>query len=141
MDVKEKLYQKLFPWQKGVIWGLMGGLLYGISPMFQTLGMGTEPLSSGAVLGLCAIPMIVGCLADFSSGIWVLIPNLKNGKGREYIRSVKTKPGRFILLASFFGGLIAMAGFTLGVTLQDRYILWLSVPHFQPSEQYYPGYF
>lgn len=116
MVVKEKLYQKnLSMAKKGLLWGLMGGLLYGISPMFQTLGMGTEPLSSGAVLGLCAIPMIVGCLQDFSSGIWVLIPNLKNGKGREYIRSVKTKPGRFILLASFFGGLIAMAGFTLGV--------------------------
>ena len=105
MDVKEKLYQKnLSIAKRGLLWGLMGGLLYGISPMFQTLGMGTEPLSSGAVLGLCAIPMIVGCLQDFSSGIWVLIPNLKNGKGKEYVRSVKTKPGRVILLGAAVRG-------------------------------------
>lgn len=116
MDVKEKLYQKnISVAKKGLLWGLLGGVLYGLGPMFQTLGMGTEQLSSGAVLGLCAIPMIVGCLQDFISGIWVLIPNLKNGKGKEYMRSLKTKPGRFIILASLFGGLIAMAGFTLGV--------------------------
>lgn len=101
MDVKEKLYQKnLSMAKKGLLWGLMGGLLYGISPMFQTLGMGTEPLSSGAVLGLCAIPMIVGCLQDFSSGIWVLIPNLKNGKRVHPVR--KNQTGTFYSAGVFF---------------------------------------
>lgn len=116
MNVSEKLYNKnLSIAKKGILWGLIGGVLYGLGPMFQTLGMGVEPLSSAQVLGLLTVPIVVGFLQDFMSGVWVLIPNIKNGKHKEYLRVIKTKPGKFIVLASFFGGLIAMIGFIAGV--------------------------
>lgn len=118
MELQQRLYNKKLSFaKKGILWGVIGGILYGFVPFFQTFAMEAEPLSSGAVLGLMAVPFVVGCLQDFISGIWVLIPNIKNGKHREYIRVIKSKPGKWIVIASMAGGLIASAGFMAGVYL------------------------
>lgn len=118
MNMQQKIEKKSLSYaKKGILWGIIGGILYGTGPLFQTLAMGSEPLKSGTVLGLLAVPFIVGCLQDSMSGVWVLIPNIKNGKQKEYLRVLKSKPGRLIIIASLAGGLIAMAGFMTGVYL------------------------
>ena len=118
MSIEAKVEQKNLSYaKKGIMWAVFGGVLCGFPPLFQTLGMRIEPLSSGTLLGILAVPFVMGCLQDLVAGFLVLIPNLKNGKGKEYVRALRTKPGRIILVASFFGGTMAIAGFMTGIYL------------------------
>lgn len=118
MEMKTKIYNKNIKYAKsGLVWAFLGALLYSITPMMQTLAAGVEPLVSGAAIALLTIPFILTFFQDFTSALWVLIPNLINGKGKEYGRVLRTKPGRSLVLSSFFGGPIAAAAFTAGVIL------------------------
>ncbi|WP_010262405.1 DMT family transporter [Treponema primitia] len=118
MDINETQEKKQLSYaRKGIIWGLIGGALYGFVSLFQTLGSSTEPLNSSIGLGLFVVPFVIGCLQDTMASIWMLLMNLKKGKGKEYFRVLRTKPGRLIIVASIFGGMLATASFATGVFL------------------------
>jgi uncharacterized membrane protein len=116
--VKEVVEQKNIKYAKaGILWAALAGILYGISPSFQTLALGVEPLSSVPAAYLLLIPLLMACLQDAVSGVIVYFKNVQAGKHKEYLRVLKTKPGKIIVLSSLFGGPFALGTFMLGVFL------------------------
>ena len=86
MNSSDRLSQKKLNYaKKGIFWGLLGGLLCGCLTIFEDTGLGMEPFTSAEALSLLAVPLCFGFLQDLSSWTCVLIPNLVQGKGREYL--------------------------------------------------------
>lgn len=118
VKVKEIVDQKIIKYAKaGIVWAALAGILYGFTPAFQTLSLESDALKSVSVASLLLIPLVMSCLQDTMSAVVVLIKNIQSGKNKEYFRVLKTKPGKFIILASFFGGPLALTAFMLGVYL------------------------
>ncbi|MPW25535.1 EamA family transporter [Alkalibaculum sp. M08DMB] len=109
MDVKKIVHQKNLRYaKKGLLWAFAAGMLYGVTPTLQTLSLALDPLKTASLVSLLLVPLIMACLQDTSSGIAVLMKNIQAGKSKEYIRILRSKPGKFVVLASFFGGPLAM---------------------------------
>ncbi|MCG8484273.1 MAG: EamA family transporter, partial [Clostridia bacterium] len=53
-------------------------------------------------------PLIMACLQDTAAGAAILVKNVQAGKGKEYLRILHSKPGKYVLVASIFGGPLAM---------------------------------
>lgn len=112
----ELLHKKKLSYAKrGVVWGLIGGLLCGFLTYFEEMGLGMEPFTSMEALGLFAVPVIFGFLQDLSSWVSVLVPNLVNGKGKEYIRTMRTKPALLLVASGIMGGPVAAFSYLAGV--------------------------
>jgi drug/metabolite transporter (DMT)-like permease len=48
-------------------------------------------------------------LHDGFAALWIFINNLINSKWRDYIRTLKTKPGKIIIVAAILGGPVGMS--------------------------------
>lgn len=107
--------KKLSYAKRGVVWGLLGGLLCGFLTYFEEMGLAMEPYVSMEALGLFVVPVIFGFFQDLSSWICVLIPNLFHGKGKEYIRTLGTKPAWLLVASGIMGGPVATFSSLAGV--------------------------
>ena len=101
----------------GIIWAAAAGLMYGVGPTFQTYALMREPFLTTAALSLMLVPMIMAATQDLTAAVMVLIKNIQAGKQKEYLRVIHTKPGRFVILASVFGGPVALGTYMAAVTL------------------------
>lgn len=112
--------------RRGIIIGAISGLLYGVYSAFLTLGMSkgiwadwygvnTAGLSAFVITYvLCAVGSAVN---DTISGVWSLIFAAAKGKFGDIGRSIKSKPGRMIMLAAVFGGPIANTAYVIGLQM------------------------
>ncbi len=103
--------------KKGVIIGAIAGMLWGLGGIIISVAFSKDPFLSFSNLSLYIVPLVGACLTDSISGISTLIMNIVGGKAKEYTRVVKTKPGKFIIIASIFGGPMAMSGYYIGLYL------------------------
>lgn len=114
--VTELIHHKNLRYVKwGVIWAVIAGAMYGIGPTFQTLALQNEPLLSSSTMSIMLVPLIMAALQDWSAAIMVFVKNFQAGKHKEYLRVLKTKPGRFVILASLFGGPLALGTYMAAV--------------------------
>ncbi|PKM60878.1 MAG: hypothetical protein CVU99_05955 [Firmicutes bacterium HGW-Firmicutes-4] len=117
-NVKARLHKKNLKYVKyGIAWAVTAGLTYGVGPTFQTFAIGVEPFASLSVMSLMLLPMMMAAMQDGMAAIVVFLKNAQEGKHREYFRVAKTKPGRFIMLAAFFGGPLALGCYMAAVAL------------------------
>lgn len=105
--------------KRGLGWGIVSGATWGLDGVLLTIAGYMAPfwLDDYSVA-----LVIVACLAsaamhDLFAGGWVAIYNALTGRWREYARSLKTKPGKIVLLAALFGGPIGMGGYLIGLNL------------------------
>lgn len=98
---------------KGIGWGLLAGLCWGLDGTLIGIILGMN-LFAGAV-SLFAAPLVGACLHDGFAALWLFIKNAINGKWREYLRTMLTKPARFVLIASVLGGPVGMSCNLLGI--------------------------
>ncbi|NLN97305.1 MAG: DMT family transporter [Eubacteriaceae bacterium] len=116
VSIKNSLFQKNLRYaKKGIIFGVISGMLWGLGGVVISLGFDKEPFISYANLGLYIVPLVIACLTDAFAAITTLFINIYNGKAKEYVRVIKTKPGKIICLASVFGGPLAMSGYYIGL--------------------------
>lgn len=116
--ITQFLYQKNLRYaKKGIAIGAIAGALWGLGGVLISIALGYEPFASYANVSLYIVPLVGCCLTDGFCGISTLIINIMNGKGKEYLRVIGTKPGKIIILASLFGGPVAMSGYYLGLYL------------------------
>ncbi|MCG8483171.1 MAG: DMT family transporter, partial [Clostridia bacterium] len=109
MNVKEIVHQKNLRYaKKGLWWAFAAGMIYGVTPTLQTLSLTFEPLLTASAGALLLVPLIMACLQDTAAGAAILVKNVQAGKGKEYLRILHSKPGKYVLAASFFGGPLAM---------------------------------
>lgn len=122
-DAKMKQLEKNFR-TTGISTGLISGLTYGIYTTLVMIAGYYEPLA--AAVGLLAAPFVTSGLNDLFAGIWLTIYNAKSGRLPEIGRSLKTFPGKMILLGALFGGPIANGAYLVGLALAGAYAIPIS---------------
>ncbi|MDR1111980.1 MAG: DMT family transporter [Deltaproteobacteria bacterium] len=113
--------------KKGILAGILSGVLWGASGTVLYLALNFEPftlpqfsgegLEFGPGLALLVAAALCGALMhDTFAAIWVGVHNIRAGKFKEYGRTLRTKPGKMVCLGAILGGPIGMSGYLLGIT-------------------------
>lgn len=103
--------------KKGISYGLISGITFGLYSTVVTVAMGKEPLlaASAGALGLFAVPFVASAINDSLAAIWLLLFNMIKGRAKEIGRSLCTFPGLMVILGALFGGPIANGAYLLGM--------------------------
>ena len=128
-QAQEKSYRK-----KGIFIALMSGFLYGGYTAFMTQGMATGVWvdfygGTGVAAGLSAFGLVytlsaVGAAVnDICSAVWTLIYAAIIGRLGDFGRSLKTKPGRILIVAAIIGGPIASTAYVVGLQMAGSIIV------------------
>lgn len=118
MDTQAALMKKNLRYaKKGISIGALAGMLWGLGGVIISIAFSKEPFNTYSALGIFIVPLVGCCITDFISGLLTFGINGFNGKTKEYLRVAKTRPGKFIMLASVFGGPLAMSGYYVGLYL------------------------
>ena len=108
----------------GIANGLISGLTYGIYSTLVMVASGFDPLVSAA--GFLAAPFVCSGLNDLFAGIWLLIYNAKQGRLKELLRTLKTKPGQMLVIGFLLGGPIANGAYLIGLAMAGAYAIPIS---------------
>ncbi|MDT2599575.1 DMT family transporter [Enterococcus hulanensis] len=104
--------------------GLFSGLTYGIYSTLVMVASGYDPLVSAA--GFLAAPFVASGLNDLFAGIWLLFYNAKQGRLKELMRTLKTKPGQMLVVGFLLGGPIANGAYLVGLAMAGAYAIPIS---------------
>lgn len=99
--------------KKGIGTGLYAGAAWGLDGVLMGLVLGMAPFTNN--LSLFAAPLVGACLHDGFAALWLMIYNAITGKWRDYVRTLKTRPGKMIILAAILGGPVGMSCNILGI--------------------------
>jgi len=99
--------------KRGIGRGLLAGATWGLDGVLMGMVLGLAPFTNN--MSIFAAPLVGACLHDGFAALWLFIYNAINGKWRDYARTLKTRPAKFILLAAILGGPIGMSGNLLGI--------------------------
>ncbi len=128
-QAQEKSFRK-----KGIFIALMSGFLYGGYTAFMTQGMATGVWvdfygGTGVAAGLSAFGLVytlsaVGAAVnDICSAVWTLIYAAIIGRLGDFGRSLKTKPGKILIIAAIIGGPIASTAYVVGLQMAGSIIV------------------
>ena len=128
-QAQEKSFRK-----KGIFIALMSGFLYGGYTAFMTQGMATGVWvdfygGTGVAAGISAFGLVytlsaVGAAVnDICSAVWTLIYAAIIGRLGDFGRSLKTKPGRILIVAAIIGGPIASTAYVVGLQMAGSIIV------------------
>jgi drug/metabolite transporter (DMT)-like permease len=111
--------------KKGILAGVLSGMLWGASGTVLGVAAGFEPFVSAyaaeldfnhTIAILVAAALCGALMHDFFAALWVAVHNIRAGKFKEYGRTLRTKPGKMVCLGAILGGPIGMSGYLLGIT-------------------------
>lgn len=108
----------------GISNGLVSGLTYGVYSTLVMVASGFDPLVSAA--GFLAAPFVCSGLNDLFAGIWLLIYNAKQGRLKELLRTLKTKPGKMLIIGFLLGGPVANGAYLIGLAMAGAYAIPIS---------------
>ena len=126
---QEKAYRK-----KGIFIALMSGFLYGGYTAFMTQGMATGIWGdyyggTGVAAGLSAFALVytlsaVGAAVnDICSAVWTIIYAAIIGRLGDFGRSLRTKPGKILIIAAIIGGPLASTAYVIGLQMAGSIIV------------------
>ncbi len=114
---------------RGVAFAIASGICYGLYTGFLTLGetqgvwgpwfagepwgAGNPPLSAFAVTFVLAA--LAAGLNDCFSGVWSIALCAKNGQLGDLVKTVKTRPGRIMIVCAIVGGPLATTAYVIGL--------------------------
>lgn len=99
----------------GLLWGVISGATWGLDGVILGMALAMAPFTGGT--SLYAAPLAGAAMHDGFAGFWLFLYNLFTGRWREYGRTLATKPGMIVCLASLFGGPVAMSGYMVGINM------------------------
>ena len=99
--------------RRGTLAGILSGGAFGLNSVLLGIALTMTPFIG--IGGAIVAPLVAAALNDGLAGIWLLIYNLKQGRGKEILRSFNTKPGKIICLAAIMGGPIANAAYLIAI--------------------------
>lgn len=116
---------------KGIFIALMSGFLYGGYTAFMTQGMATGvwadwygPASTLSAFALVYTLSSAGAAVnDICSAIWSIIYAAIIGRLGDFGRSLKSKPGRILILAAIIGGPLASTAYVVGLQMAGSIII------------------
>ncbi|SDE65697.1 DMT family transporter [Sporomusa acidovorans] len=99
----------------GLLWGIISGATWGLDGVVLGLALAMAPFTGGT--SLYAAPLAGAALHDGFAGFYLFFFNLFTGRWKEYLRTLRTKPGMIVCLGALFGGPIGMSGYLLGINM------------------------
>lgn len=130
LAAKNHLSKQFF--KKGIIIAILSGVTYGLYSAFMTLGMskgiwGDWYGVNNAALTAFTITYILGALGsavnDTCSAGWALLNVGVKRKFGDFVRTLKTKPGRVMILAALVGGPISSAAYVVGLQMAGSIVI------------------
>ncbi len=113
---------------KGVAFAVASGVCYGLYTAFLTLAetqgvwgswLGGSEWGGGSPLSAFSVTFALAALAaginDLISGIWSLAGCVKNGQLGDLCKTVRTKPGRVMILCAAIGGPFATIAYVVAL--------------------------
>lgn len=97
---------------------MISGILAAVTWAMETLTIGTAMAMTPFVSTEQAVflaPFVSTFLHDFFSAIWACVYNGIRGNLANVIRALKTKSGKFVVLAAIIGGPVGMTGYVLSI--------------------------
>ncbi|WP_415931058.1 hypothetical protein [Zhenpiania hominis] len=116
---------------KGIFIALMSGFLYGGYTAFMTQGMATgiwgEWYAVGSGLSAFAVTYVLSAVGaavnDICSAVWSLIYAAIIGRLGDFGRSLRSKPGRILIIAAIIGGPLASTAYVVGIQMAGSIII------------------
>lgn len=93
--------------KKGISRGLLAGAAWGLEGVLMGMVIILAPFNHNT--NIFVVTLVGACLHDGFAALWIVIMNVINGKWRDYIRTLQTKPGKMIIVAAIIGGPIGMS--------------------------------
>jgi len=112
--------------RRGLFYGLLSGMTWGVVGVLLGLALKMAPFdqvhpNGAAWWGLLAAPVAGACLHDTFAALWLLIFNLASGRGREYPRTLFSRPGLIICLGGICGGPVFISGYLAGIRFSGAF--------------------
>ncbi|MCL2424848.1 MAG: hypothetical protein FWD05_00770 [Oscillospiraceae bacterium] len=130
IQAKERLESKFL--KKGLTLAILSGMFYGLYTAFITLGMSLGVWDdwygvNTAALSAFTITFALGALGsavNYSiSAVWGLGIAGARGKLGDFFRSLKSRPGRIMVIAALVGGPISTSAYVIGLQLAGSIIV------------------
>jgi drug/metabolite transporter (DMT)-like permease len=94
--------------------GLLAGILWGADTVILGIALSMTPFLSSEQAILLA-PFVSTFLHDMFSSLWMLIYMGIKKQYKNVLRALKTRSGKFIILAALLGGPIGMSGYVAAI--------------------------
>ena len=101
--------------KKGLALALLSGMIWSFDGLTLGKGLAAKPFDAPELWLLA--PLLAAGLHDFFAACLSLAANGLQGKGREVLRTLFSKPGRFCILGALFGAPLGMGGFLMALSL------------------------
>lgn len=131
--LKKKLKSSFF--KKGILIALFSGASYGLYTAFLTMGMtkgvwsdwyGPNKAGLSVFVVVYLLAALGNAINDTCSSVWALGNAVYQGKFGDFIRCIKTKPGRNIMLAAIIGGPLAGTAYVVALQMAGSLIVPIS---------------
>ncbi len=97
-----------------MIEGLLGGFFWGLNTVILGVALATSPFAN-TEQAIFLAPFISTFIHDFFSSLWMIVyMGIKKQSG-AFLKALKTKSGKYIVLAAMVGGPIGMTGYVLSI--------------------------
>ncbi|MCR5208395.1 MAG: DMT family transporter [Eubacterium sp.] len=97
-----------------MLFGALAGITWALETVILGIALGMTPfVSSDRALFLA--PFVSTFLHDVCSAIWACGYNGVRGKLPDVLKALKTKSGKFVMLAALIGGPVGMTGYVLTI--------------------------
>ena len=97
-----------------MIAGILAAITWAIETLTIGMAMAMTPFVSTEQAVLLA-PFVSTFLHDFFSAIWACVYNGIRGNLTNVIKALKTKSGKYVVLAAIIGGPVGMTGYVLSI--------------------------
>lgn len=131
-EQKELRYAK-----KGLSLALMSGMIWSSDGLILGKGLAEKPFDNPA-LWLFA-PLLAAGLHDFCAACLSLAINGAQGKGREVIRTLRSKAGRSCIWGALLGAPLGMGGYLMALSMAGRRMSCPSPRFIPPSPRCWPS--
>jgi len=94
--------------------GIIAGATWGVETVVLGMALAMSPFFS-TEQAIFLAPFVSTFIHDGFSAIFAWIYNIVRGHGGDVIKALKTKSGKFVVLAAVIGGPVGMTGYVLAV--------------------------
>jgi len=94
--------------------GIIAGIAWALETVILGIALGMTPFIS-TEQAIFLAPFISTFLHDAFSSIWCFIYNAIRGNLKNVFRALKTKSGKWVVVAAIIGGPVGMTGYVLAV--------------------------
>ena len=133
LELKAKMKSNFF--KKGIAIALFSGVSYGFYTAFLTMGMskgvwadwyGANKAGLSTFVIVYLLAALGNAINDSCSAVWAIGNSLVQGKFKDFLRCLNSKPGRTIIVAALLGGPIAGTAYVVALQMAGPIIVPIS---------------